>query len=70
MYLHHLPQLLAQVGLEAGALHSQAYHIIASIAVSLPVKLSDDGVTGNAHAIGFTATLPPLPQMHVSVFQP
>ncbi len=38
VYLHHLPQLLAQVGLEVGALESQGYHVVASIAVSLRVS--------------------------------
>ena len=33
MYLHHLPQLMAQVGLDAEALGSQGYHIAASVVV-------------------------------------
>ena len=37
VYLHHLPQLMGQAGLEVGALGSQAYHTVASVVVSPPV---------------------------------
>ena len=58
MYLHHLPQLLEQAGLDTLALQSHPYHI----GVSCLVLLLPGGIAAALHATGaLIATSPAAP---------